>query len=97
MPYILTVSPRKGKKFRITHGSKYIDFGARQYEDFTIHNDVKRKHSYLARHEKNEDWKRSGRMTAGFWSRWLLWNLGTIERSIEDIERRFIIEIIDQR
>jgi hypothetical protein len=35
-------------------------------------------------------WGKSGIDTAGFWSRWLLWNKPTIKESYDDIKRRFL-------
>jgi hypothetical protein len=37
----------------------------------------------------NENWLKSGIDTAGFWSRWLLWNKPTIKESYMDIKKRF--------
>ena len=92
--FILMESPRKDKKFRIiTPNGKKIDFGAKGYEDYTIHHDDQRKARYKARHSSRENWTYSGVETAGFWSLWLLWNKKTIDSSIEDIERRFDITI----
>ena len=57
------------------------------YEDFTIHKDPERKERYIERHSKNEDWHNP--LTAGFYSRWILWNKPTITESIKDTNRRF--------
>ena len=85
---ILMKSPRHEKKFRIVwpDGGK-VDFGAAGYEDYTIHNDPLRKERYIIRHQKRENW--TDPRTAGFWSRWLLWNLPSLKQSVENIERRF--------
>lgn len=64
-----------------------IHFGAKGYSDFTIHNDEERKQRYLARHRAREDW--TDPLTAGFWSRWVLWNLPTLRDSIEYTKRKF--------
>lgn len=64
-----------------------IHFGARGYSDYTMHADPTRKKRYIARHQAREDW--TNPLTAGFWSRWLLWNLPTIQQSINDINHRF--------
>ena len=88
--YTLKTSTRKNKKFSING----IHFGDSRYEDFTSHKDEKRKNNYLARHAKNEDWTKSGIDTAGFWSRWVLWNRPTLQNSIKDVEKRFNIKII---
>jgi hypothetical protein len=61
------------------------------YEDYTQHGDEQRKESYLGRHSKREQWDKSGILTAGFFSRWITWNLPDIQSSINDTERRFNI------
>ena len=92
--YKLYDSTRADEKFMvITPAGKKIHFGANGYEDFTIHENLQRKEQYIARHQKNEDWTNTGLNTAGFWSRWLLWNKPTILESINDIDNRFNIEI----
>jgi hypothetical protein len=74
---ILTQSPRSNKKWRVVindnQNIKTIDFGASGYEDYTIHKNPKRQQSYIRRHESNENWNADGVNTAGWWSRWLLW------------------------
>lgn len=58
----------------ITPDNKKIHFGSPAHENYTIHNDDKRKELYIARHIKNEDWDKTGLETAGFWSKHILWN-----------------------
>lgn len=88
-------SPNPEKKWRVRlsdHEGKFhhVDFGQKGYEDYTIHKDEKRKRLYLQRHAgMGENWKKSGVLTPGFWSRWLLWNLSTIEASLRDVRDRF--------
>ncbi len=65
-------------------------FGAAGYSDFTIHKDEERKLRYINRHN-NENWTKSGINSAGFWSRWLLWNLPTITASYQDISSEFLL------
>jgi hypothetical protein len=82
------------KKYEVTLKSadgklKKIKFGDSGYEDYTKHKDDKRKELYLSRHESREDWTKTGITTAGFWSRWLLWNKRTIGASLNDIKKRF--------
>jgi len=98
----LQESTRSGKKYMVkivgTDGStKTVHFGAEGYSDFTKHKDVERKHRYVERHKNNENWGKSGVKTAGFWSRWLLWNKPSMSGSIKDIEERFNVEIIKKR
>ena len=89
MQITIQKSTRAGKKWMARVNNKTIHFGATGYEDFTSSKDEKRKASYLARHKTNEDWTLAGVDTAGFWSRWLLWNKPSIAASIRDINQRF--------
>lgn len=84
----LVDSPLKGKKWRaIFNDGTHTDFGAIGYEDYTDHKDPERKERYLKRHRKNENW--NDPQSAGALSRWILWNLPTIEASLRDYKRRF--------
>ena len=69
----VTKSNAKGKKFTAElPGGKRVHFGAKGYQDFTQHGDEARRKNYLARHGGGgQDWGDRG--TAGYWSRWLLW------------------------
>lgn len=93
MTYIVTIkrSDRKNKKFvAIINEKKKIHFGASQYADFTLHKNKKRRKNYIARHKGlKQNWGITGIKTAGFWSRWLLWNKESLEDSREDIEKKF--------
>ena len=72
-------SDRAGKKWQARlESGKTVHFGASGYQDFTQHGDTKRRESYLARHRPNQDWSKGGVGTAGFWSRYLLWNKPSI-------------------
>ncbi len=68
-------------------------FGAVGYKDFILYNqDDKvraniRKKAYLIRHRDKENW--NDYTSAGALSRWILWNLPTLEASIADYKRRF--------
>lgn len=86
-------SKDKKKKFIAEIDGKKIGFGAYGYSDYTIHKDKKRKQRYIDRHQKNENWNKNGIKTAGFWSRWLLWNKPTLVASAKNIEKKFYISI----
>ena len=58
----------------LTPDNKKIHFGSPTHENYTIHNDDKRKELYIARHRKREDWTKTGLNTAGFWAKHILWN-----------------------
>ena len=98
----------KAKKIRAVFYAKdkkkaTREFGARGMKDFTIYSKEgkeiaeQKKKAYLSRHSKlNENWNKSGLMTAGFLSRWILWNKPTISGSLKDIQKRFNIKIKNQ-
>ena len=65
-----------------------ISFGGPNYSDFIKHKDKERKLAYIKRHKNNKNmvWMA---LTAGFWSRWTLWNKPTLQASIADINKKF--------
>ena len=87
MEIIITKSNAKHKKFTAFVNGKRV--GDNRYEDFTTHKDGKRKQNYIARHKNNEKWGIDGIETAGFYSRWVLWNMPTIESSIADLNNKY--------
>ncbi len=80
-----------------TGKKKTIRFGAHGMNDYTIYsaNDDKEKDKhkerYINRHKKNENWNDVN--TAGFWSRWILWNKETVLESLEDTLKKFKIKL----
>jgi hypothetical protein len=93
--YRLTKSPRAEKKFMVvTPSGKRVYFGATGYSDYTIHKDFERMQRYNIRHQKRENWTKSGIETAGFWSKWLLWNKPSLIASLRDMEKKFKIKIM---
>ena len=83
MNIIITKSTRKDKKLMaIINNNKTVHFGASGYSDFTTHKDEKRKHNYITRHKKNENW--TNPTTAGFYAKNILWNKPTTPTSIND-------------
>lgn len=93
--FVLLKSNRKGKKFMVfnVETGKVIHFGSKPYSDMTIHKNEDIKKRYIFRHRKNENWEKSGIDSAGFWSRYILWNLPSLDGSIKDTEKRFGIKI----
>jgi hypothetical protein len=89
----LAKSDKPTKKYMVLVGNKVIHFGAYGASDYTLHKDADRMKLYLNRHKKNENWNKSGIKTAGFWSRYLLWNKPSLTASIRDIEKRFNVKI----
>ena len=74
-----------------TPNGKKIHFGAKGMSDYTKHKDDERKKNYIARHSVNENWNDPN--TAGFWSRWVLWNKKTIKKSLQDMADNFNLSI----
>ena len=69
--------------------TKTVSFGQAGASDYTLHKTKSRKDAYIARHKANEDWSSEGYETAGFYSRWILWNLPSLRASVADTNRRF--------
>ena len=93
MRVLLTKSPVPTKKWRVVFASgSHVDFGSSGYSDFTIHRDPQRKQRYINRHAKRENW--TNPRTAGFWSRWLLWEKPTLPGAIKFIENKFNVKIV---
>ncbi len=97
-----TVSLRKSsnpsKKYMVTitdnESKKTIHFGSAGMSDYTKHKDTERRDRYIARHKARENWTKSGIKTAGFWSRWLLWNQPSILASKKSISSKFGVKFI---
>lgn len=64
-----------------------VRFGRKGYSDYTKHKDSDRMKRYLVRHRLRENWGRSGRHTAGFWSRWVLWSKPSFSAAVRQTER----------
>jgi len=92
MSYKLSKSTRSDKKWMVkTPGGETIHFGADGYKDFTLGATPQERLAYIARHEPRENWNSPS--TAGFWSRWLLWERSNIGSAIKNIESKFGLTI----
>ena len=70
----ISESTRPGKKWMAqAEGHRTVHFGQRGASDFTIHRDEALRQAYIARHGSKESWGRTGVMTPGWLSRYLLW------------------------
>jgi Family of unknown function (DUF5754) len=67
----------------------HIRFGAWGMSDYTLHKDDGRKSLYDSRHSKNEDWGKSGRLTAGFWAKHYLWEYKSKTEALSEIKRKY--------
>jgi len=81
---------------RRTGAKAVISFGALGYEDYTTHHDPARRESYIRRHIAHvmapEDW--CNPFSAGFWSRWLLWEKPSLLEAMADIEKNYSIKFV---
>ena len=66
---------------------KVVRFGRKGYSDYTIHRDKVRMKRYLTRHRSRENWTRSGRYSAGFWSRRILWSEPSFQAALRKTQR----------
>jgi hypothetical protein len=101
---ILQVSDRKGKKLVANVNGKKVYFGAVKpdgipYSDYTEHKDKERMERYVARHEKKERhlWGIDGIMSPAFWAKNILWNKPSLQKSIDDTNQKFGLNIIFKR
>ena len=90
MEIIIRKAKNNNKKLEaVVDGSKTVGFGQKGASDYTKHKDPQRKQRYIDRHRSNEDWSKDGLKTAGFYSRWVLWNKPTLQASVDDLNRRY--------
>ena len=69
---------RKGKKMKVLTKKGVIHFGDTRYEDFTQHDDMKRRENYCKRSKgirnKKGDLTYKDKDSANYWSRKVLWD-----------------------
>jgi len=94
--YKLQKATQKGKRYSVVNpDGKRINFGAEGGSTFIDHKDEVKKMNWIARHSKmGENWTYSGRDTAGFWARYLLWSANNLPDAIKYIKKRFGIEVV---
>jgi hypothetical protein len=86
-------SPKAKKKWRATFSNgKVVNFGASGYQNYTQHGNEEKRLRYIGRHAKREHWNNI--MTAGFWSRWLLWEKPTIHEAARAIANKFKVSVL---
>ena len=90
-------SPNKKYKVIIFENgvkTKSIHFGDSRYKDFIEYHKInktlanERKRLYLIRHNKEDS---NNFLTAGYWSKNILWSYPTLEASYKDVKKRFFI------
>jgi hypothetical protein len=86
MNVIIKKSSNPKKKYDAIFEDKKISFGSKGYLDFTLTGNNEQKKRYIDRHKKNENWNKVE--SAGFLSRYILWNKPTLKESIKDINEK---------
>ena len=90
MEVVISPSKNKHKKYKaVVNNEKTIHFGDSRYQDYTMHKDPKRKDNYISRHGKNEDWSKNNIASAGFMSRYVLWEKPTLSGSINNLNNKY--------
>ena len=86
----ISESGRANKKGKAeAEGHRAVHFGQRDAGDFTIHRDEAARQAYIARHSKPENWGRTGVMTPGWLSRYLLWEKPSLDEAIVAASRKY--------
>lgn len=67
-----------------------VPFGAKGYEDMTMHKNELRRQAYIQRHKSRENW--SIPTTAGSLSRYILWETANLNKNIHLFKERFNLE-----
>jgi hypothetical protein len=89
MNIVIQKSHNPKKKYdAIINGTKTVSFGAAGYEDYTTHNDDKRKQNYIKRHS-NEDWSRGNLESAGWMSRYILGEKRSLPESLRNASNMY--------
>lgn len=97
---VVVTSARQRSKLLTAHlfyetgKMRHISFGDPKSEQYPLHKDDARRRDYIRRHQKRENWTASGITTAGFWSRWLLWNKKTLEESAQWLADKIGVPVI---
>ena len=89
---LLQKSTRKDKRYvvrlQMPDGNRTIHFGSPSHENYTTHKDPQRREMYLSRHAKRENWEDPS--TAGYWSRWMLWEEPRLGDAMKAIAKKGI-------
>ena len=78
MNVVIKPSKKRGKKFDAIFPNGVVSFGAKGYEDFTVHKDPARRDRYLARHAGDPKSIR----TPGGLARDILWSKPSLSQAV---------------
>jgi hypothetical protein len=88
-------NPKKKYSVKVTYNNqtKLIHFGSSLHKDYPTYYKEnkeeadKKKNAYIARHKVNENF--NDPLTAGFWSRWILWEEPTVSVSLKKVLNKY--------
>ena len=89
MDVVISKSDNKNKKYKaVIDGKKTVHFGHSSYEDFTTHNDPKRRDNYIARTSK-QDHSKQNVASPAWMSRFILWEKPTLKGAVESANKKY--------
>ena len=89
MDVVISKSDNKNKKYKaVIDGKKTVHFGHSSYDDFTTHNDPKRRDNYIARTSK-QDHSKQNVASPAWMSRFILWEKPTLKGAVESANKKY--------
>ena len=89
MEIVISSSTNKNKKLdAVIDGKKKISFGASGYSDFTKHQHLLRRDSYVKRHFK-EDWSKPNIASPAWMNRCILWERPTLKGAVGNANKKY--------
>ena len=89
MDIIISPSTNLNKKYKaVIDGRKTIHFGHSQYQDFTTHNDPKRRDNYIARTSK-QDHSKQNIASPAWMSRFIAWEKPTLKGAVASANKKY--------
>ena len=89
MDIIISPSTNLNKKYKaVINRRKTVHLGHSQYEDFTTHNDSKRRDNYIARTSK-QDHSKQNVASPAWMSRFILWEKPTLKGAVESANKKY--------
>jgi hypothetical protein len=91
MDVVISKSENKNNKYKaVIDGKKTVHFDHSSYDDFTTHNDPKRRDNYIARTSK-QDHSKQNVASPAWMSRFILWEKSTLKGAVESANKNIKI------
>ena len=89
MDVVISKSNKANTKYQaVINGKKTVHFGHSSYDDFTTHNDPKRRDNYIARTSK-QDHSKQNIASPAWMSRFILWEKPTLKGAVESANKKY--------